>query len=132
MAVLDAQLEFSTAELLTASTYSENVLDKVAAGAVGKHMYLVVRCGTILDSSGDSAVLNMTLRTSATISTDLNGTVIDLVRSRQWAESEITANQVLWVVAVPSNMLRYLQLYYAVTTEDFTSGTIHAPLTPDP
>lgn len=132
MAVIDAQLEFVDGQTLTASAYSTNVIDKGAAGAVGKPLYLVVRVGTQLVSSGNAATLDIALRTSATISTNLSGTVIDMVQSAQIAEADLTANKVIWIVEVPSNMLQYLQVYFTVGTENFTSGTIDAYLTPDP
>lgn len=132
MAVLDADLEFADGQALTATAYSTNVIDKGAAGGVGKPLYFVFRVGTALTSSGGSATLVVRLRTSATISTNLSGTVIDLYTSRTFTEAQCTANKVLLTVQVPQAMLQYVQAHMTVGTENFTAGNIDAYLTPDP
>ncbi len=127
--IRDKELILADGQALTASAASENVIDKTVAGALGKDLWLVVRCGTLLDSAGDAATtLDIKVQTD-TVENFASPT--DLVLSPQIAEASITANKELWKVKLPKALQRFVRVYFTVGTEDFTGGTIDAFLTPD-
>lgn len=128
--IIDKLLEFSTAQTLTASAASEDYVDTLAAGsAYGNELWLVVRVGTALNSTGDDATLTISLQSDS--DSGFSTTLKTHVSSGAIAEASCTANTIIWKTRVPPGLQRYLRLYYTVGTEDFISGTIDAFLTPD-
>jgi hypothetical protein len=128
--IIDKLLEFSTAQPLTASAASENYVDTLAAGsAYGNELWLVVRVGTALDSAGEAATLTISLQSDS--NSNFSTTLKTEVSSGAIPEASCTANTIIWKTKIPTGLQRYLRLYYTVGTEDFTSGTIDAFLTPD-
>jgi hypothetical protein len=130
--IIDKLLEFSTAQTLTASAASEDYVDTLAAGsAYGNELWLVVRVGTALASAGGAAKLTIGLQSDSASDFTTSSTLITHVSSGEIAEASCTANTIIWKTKIPTGLQRYLRLYYTVGTENFTSGTIDAFLTPD-
>jgi hypothetical protein len=128
--IIDKLLEFSTAQALTESAASEDHVDTLAAGsAYGNELWLVVRVGTALNSTGDNATLTISLQSDS--ASDFSTTLKTHVSSGAIAEASCTGNTIIWKTKIPTGLQRYLRLYYTVGTENFTSGTIDAFLTPD-
>jgi hypothetical protein len=125
--IIDKLLEFSSAQALTATAASTSDLDLKAAGDAmdGSELYLVVRCGTLLDSSGEGATLKIALQCD---SDSAFGSVKELA-ALTLAEAAIAADSILWMIKIPVGCERYVRLYYTVSGENFTGGTIDAFLT---
>lgn len=123
--IIDKLLTFSSGQALTATAASDSYVDQLAAGspAANDEMYLVVRCGTLLDSSGEAAVLKVALETD---SDSGFATALVEVMSVTIAEANIAANSILWAAKLPRGLKRYIRVKYTVTGENFTSGTIDA------
>jgi bifunctional ADP-heptose synthase (sugar kinase/adenylyltransferase) len=128
--IRDGDLILSNAQALTATAASTNVIDMTKAGdAVGAELYLVIRQGTLLDSSAEGATLTIDIQTS---SAEAFGTYTVLARKVIVESTGLTAaNKILWKIKLPPGVLQYLRVYYTVSGENFTSGTIDAFLTPD-
>lgn len=123
--IKDYELEFSDGQVLTASAVSTNIIDQGAAGdaIAGGEMFLVIRCGTLLDSAGEAATLTVKLQDDSDVAF---GTVRDVYVSAAIAEAAIAANTELLKIRLPLGLKRYLRVSYVVGTENFTTGTIDA------
>lgn len=127
----DNELIFSEGQALTVDAYSTNVLDKGAAGALGAGVELVVRVtnDADFDSSGDTATLQIKLRTSAGLTgSDLNSSAVDLVLSKVITQAEMVKNAEIFRVELPAGLKEYIQVYYDNGTEAFTAGKLDAYL----
>jgi hypothetical protein len=127
--IIDFMNRFSTLQVATDATgASTNILDFTKAGdAVKNELYLVVRVGTALASSGLGATMKIALQTSIT---EAFSVPIELA-SISIAEAGLTANKIVWKIRVPAGVKQYLRLYYTESGEAFTAGTIDAFLTYD-
>ena len=128
--LMDSRFEFSTLQALTDSAASENYIDLGVAGDADDELYLIVRVGTALVSSGKSATLVVGIQTDAASTFNTGPTT--LAASGSIAEASCTANTEVFVIRLPRGIERYLRLYYTVGTEDFTSGTVDAFVTKRP
>lgn len=135
MALMSALAEFSDGQSLTSSAAADYCLDLQTTDlefGAGNPIYLNVRVGTALDSSGEAATLTIALVNETDTTIDGSSTVV--MQTGPIPEASCTAGASLWCVALPhdvdkdwgSNSGRYLGLYYTVGTENFTSGTIDA------
>ena len=128
--IIDKLLEFSTAQDLRGTAASEDYVDTLAAGsAYGNELWLVVRVGTALESTGKNATLTISLQSDS--NSNFSTALKTHVSSGAIAEASCTANTIIWKTKIPTGLQRYLRLYYTVGTENFTSGTIDAFITPD-
>ena len=128
--IIDKLLEFSTAQTLTESAASENYVDTLAAGsAYGNELWLVVRVGTALSSSGNDTTLTIDLQSDS--ASDFSTALKTHVSSGAIAKEDCTANTIIWKTRIPPGLQRYLRLYYTVENGPFSGGTIDAFLTPD-
>lgn len=131
MAIIDAQLELSDAQAVTASAASTNVIDLTATapnlGQGSQDLYLQVICDTTADSSGDAATLDIALQDSAN-----NSSFANVLASVQLAEASVTAGTTLFITKLPPNLRRYIRVYYTVGTENFTAGKFDAFITTTP
>ncbi|HDZ1046044.1 TPA: Ig-like domain-containing protein [Klebsiella pneumoniae] len=133
---VDAQLEFSDAQEITASAASTNIIDfnpafdyntVIDAGA-GEPTFLVVIPGVTF-TADDDATLAIELRSYA--SEDLSDTP-NVIFTATKELSALVAGKPAVVVALPSaEYLRYLSLYYTVTSGPFTAGALDAFITKD-
>ena len=131
MAILDALLELSDAQAVTASAASTNVIDLTATnaniGRGGEPLYLQVVCNVTADSSGDAATLDIALQDSAD-----NSSFANVAASVQYAQASVTAGTILFTIALPPTLRRYIRVYYTVGTENFTAGAFDAFITTGP
>jgi len=126
--IKDKLLEFSDGQVLTATAASSSVVDQGADGDAiygGLEMYLVVRCGTLLDSAGEAATLVIRLQDAAD-GDEAFASARDVYVSGTITEASIAANTELVKVRLPLGLRRYLRVHYTVGTENFTTGTIDA------
>ena len=131
--LIDKELEFSSAQLLTASAKSTNHLDTQAAGRAINELWLVALIPVVLDSAAEAATLTIALRTAAALDvSSLLDTPTTLYATAAIAEATLVAGYVAVKMRLPEGLLRYIDLYYTVGTEDFTSGSIDAFLTMNP
>ncbi|RJO64168.1 MAG: hypothetical protein C4540_04620 [Candidatus Omnitrophota bacterium] len=131
--IKDAHLLFSALQAATDATgASTNVIDMTKAGdaVAGAELYLVVRIGTAIDSSGHGASLNIALESDSVEDFSTNSTKIVHV-SKTFAQAALTVNTIVWKIKLPPGLQRYIRLYYTESGEAITSGTIDAFLTPD-
>ena len=127
--ILDAQNLFSTAQALTATAASTNVIDLGVARDIGTTGFapapsVVMQVISALVSAGSS-----TLTVTVQGSTD-NSTFDDMVSTRAIPKASLTAGALFSVKMPPlqigQSLPRYIRLYYTAGTADFTGGTITA------
>lgn len=132
MAILDAGLLLSDAQAVTATAASTNVIDLSAVapnlGRGGEQIYVQVVCNTTTDSSGDAAVLAVTLEHSA----DNSSFVQTGIGVTGLAQTSVTAGDILLTAALPPTLKRYVRVYYTVSTANYTAGKFDAYLTTGP
>ncbi|STU67309.1 Uncharacterised protein [Klebsiella pneumoniae subsp. rhinoscleromatis] len=134
---VDAQLEFSDSQAITASAASTNIIDfnpafdyntVIDAGA-GEPTFLVVIPGVTFTATG-AATLTIELRSYA--NEDLSDTPTVIFTTTARALSTLVAGKPAAVVALPSaEYKRYLSLYYTVEKGPFTAGALDAFITKD-
>lgn len=129
--IRDHDLIFSEGQLLTASAPSTDVVDLSKAGDAvgGQELYLVVRVGTVLDSTEEDAVLQISIESDSAVGFATAKVV--LAKSDLIAEAACTADTIIWKIKLPPGLKQFVRVYYAVTVHNFTTGTIDAFLTPD-
>jgi len=128
--IKDNNLIFSALQVATDLTgASTNVVDLTKAGdaVAGAELYLVVRVGTAMSSSGKGATAKFTLQTSTT---EIFTSAIVLAEI-SIVEASLTVNKIVWKLKLPPGCKQYIRMYYTESGEAFTAGTIDAFLTPD-
>lgn len=133
--ILDGLLVFSSAQALTSTADSTNVLDLTNARDLGQGndspaVKLMLQVGTAFQSTGSS-----TLVVSLAGSTD-NSTYTTMVSIPSIAKAAMIAGAVIGNIDLPRRvngqaLPRYLKLVYTVGTADFTAGTLNAALVLD-
>jgi hypothetical protein len=115
---------------LTASAAATNLID-LGEGLENLNfgsaeIWLNVKVGTILDSSGDAATLTVALVNDTV--PPIDGSSIVVFQTAAIAEATLVAGYDVVRTRIPldSDSLRYLGIYYTVGTENFTTGTIDA------
>jgi hypothetical protein len=121
---IDAELEFSTEQAVTASAVSENILDVGANTGAGEPMAVVARVTT--DFAGSGASLQVGLRSADTAAGVAAGT-------EHWigpaiAVASLVEGYEFNLPGLPDKHGRYIGLYYTVAGGPFTSGAIDAAL----
>ncbi|WP_377285693.1 Bbp16 family capsid cement protein [Raoultella ornithinolytica] len=134
---VDAQLEFSDSQVITASTGSTNIIDfnpafnfntVIDAGA-GEPTFLVVIPSVTFAAEG-AATLAIELRAYANEDKSDTPTVIFSTTAK--ALATLKAGKPAVVVALPSaDYKRFLSLQYTVATGPFTAGAVDAFITKD-
>lgn len=134
---VDAQLEFSDAQAITASAASTNIIDfnpafdyngQIDLGA-GEPTFLVVIPSATFNAAG-AATLTIELRSYQNEDRSDNPVVIFSTTAK--ALDTLVAGKPTVVVALPSAAYdRYLSLYYTVATGPFTAGALDAFITKD-
>lgn len=135
MAYIDAELEFSDGQAVTATAISENVVDLGATPTLrdigaGEPMWLVVNVGTAFTAAG-AATLTITLESDSTA--DLATSATTHWTSATIPKASLTANTNIVKQPLPSEVTyeRYLGLRYTVATGPMTAGTLDAFITKD-
>jgi hypothetical protein len=135
---LDAQLQFSSAQAITADAISENVLDLGPLGgsntirdiAAAGNAGVMVQVSTVLDSAGEAATLTITVESDSTENLATSATVH--ATTTAITEATLVAGYVAYIPLPPGAYERYLGLRYTTGTEDFTSGAVNAWLVHGP
>lgn len=127
--IKDAELEFSSAQAITASAASTNVIDQGAACNPGKPMKLVCLVDTAFDSAGDAGILAIAVQSSVD---EAFTSPISHGSSPAIPQASLLAGKRVYLADMPTHGLKqYVRLYYTVTGADFTAGKLDAFLTPD-
>ncbi len=131
--LLDRLLQLSDVQALTATAISHNVIDLGPLGGgntirdigAGEELNLSVFTGTAFGSAGGTAVLTITLESSAAEA--LSAATVHWTSSA-FTVSALTANKhiIEGITIPPGAYKRYLGLRYTVTTENFNAGTLKA------
>ncbi len=125
--LLDAEQELSTAQAITATALSENIIDLTStrgAQAQDDQLWLVVRVGTAF-ATLTSLTIEIWNHTTTTVT---SGTM--LLRSAAIPVASLTANTTVFKCKVPVGLTkRYLGLNYTVAGSNATTGTVDAFLT---
>ena len=128
--IYDSLGYLSQAQAVTASAESTYYVDLGVAGrdiGPGEQLYVVVCIQTEMDSAGEAATLTIAVRTDTEVT--FTGATT-LLSTRAYAESTLTAGRAPIVIPIPmGDAERYLQVYYTVGTENFTTGNIDAFIT---
>lgn len=126
--MIDAKHVLSEEQALTETAASENILDFLAAQdpgiGGGTAVRVVFQVETELDSAADGASLTIHVVDDTAAPVDGSSTVI--VSSEAIAEASLVAGYRKELVVPAEAHGRILGLYYEVTGEDFTSGTVNA------
>jgi hypothetical protein len=130
MALLDKELEFSDAQAVTATAASTNVIDMtVAAPNIGRGqepIYAQVQVNTTADASG-SATVTFTLEDSAD-----NSSYSAVYTTAAIGKATLVAGYIVFTVALPATLRRYIRVNYTVATGPLTAGKFDAYLTTGP
>lgn len=126
--IIDKELELSSAQTVTVSAASTNVIDQGAAGnAYGNELFFVARVGTAFDAAG-SATMNVVLQTATD---EAFTSPIVLFDSGAIGKVSLTANTEIVKARLPLGAKRYIRGYYTVGTGPMTAGTIDLFFAPD-
>lgn len=127
MAILDGELVLSSAQAITTTADSTNVIDRGTLGALGKDLVLVVRVTNDADfAAGGAATLQVTLADSAD-----NNTFADVLLSPALALASLTKKSLVLRVKLPKRLRQYIKLTYTVATGPMTGGKVNAHLLVD-
>ena len=128
---IDKEMKFSSGQALTETAASENYINLGGKGdEYGNELYIVVRVGTALAATAGAATLTVDVQTAddSAFTTNLQ-TIATPVQAL--AKASLTANTVIAKVAMPKGKRKFMRLYYTAGTNNFSSGTIDAFVTPD-
>ena len=131
--IKDNDLVFSALQVATVATgASTNVIDMTKAGdaVAGAELYLVVRVGTKIASSGLGATLTIGLESDSVEDFSTSSTKKEHLKVA-FLEAALTANTIVFKCKLPPGLQQYVRLYYTESGEALTAGTIDAFLTPD-
>lgn len=126
---VDNNLVMSDAQAVTASAASTKSIDTATAlrdiGG-GEPIELVVVITTDVAASGGASTTTFSLQDSAD-----NSTFATVLSSADIAKASLTAGTEVLRVRLPRGLRRYIQVYYTVSTNNWTSGAVSAFLTLD-
>lgn len=129
MAILDKGLEFSDAQAVTSTAASTNVIDlTVTAPNIGRGNNLLVQVATneAATASG-SATVTFALQDSAD-----NSTFADIFTTGAIGKATLVAGYIVFTIAIPPTVRRYLRINYTVATGPLTAGKFDAFITTVP
>ena len=130
--ILDAELEFSSAQAVTAAAASTNYYDMgaVCGIGVGEEIYIRVGVVTTMDDSGDDSTLAVTLETDDNTSFSSAATVATLVTI-----PAVTVAGTEYYIKVPIGTTvpyeRYIRLYYTPANGNLSAGAFDAHIVKD-
>lgn len=122
--LLDKSLELSSAQAVTSTAMSTNVIDLGSARNIGNtELYLFIKVGAAVTAAG-AATVNFQLQTDDNSAMSSAATLFD---SGAIGKASLTANTVLrYRLPVSANYERYLGLNYTVSTGPLTAGDFSA------
>jgi len=130
--ILDSQLEFSSAQAVTASAASTNLVDLGIARDIGVGEDLWIRIGvtTAMTDSGSDSTITVTLQTDDNASFSSAATVATLV-----VIPATTAAGVEYYIKLPAAVLaeyeRYIRGYYTAANGNLTTGSFDMNIVKD-
>ncbi|MGL4315338.1 MAG: Bbp16 family capsid cement protein [Pseudomonas sp.] len=127
MAIIDKFLELSSAQAITVTAPSTNVIDAGATKSAslgrdigsGKQLFLEVNITTSMAGSG---TLTIALQDSAD-----NSTFADVLELPAIAVAALTAGKTYYV-PLPAGLRRYIRANYTITSGPFTAGALQASI----
>lgn len=126
--IIDKFLQVSDAQAVTASAASTDVIDTgVANRAIGDVTSLaaVITVDEAAAAAG-AATVTFSLQDSAD-----NSTFTDVVATAAIGKAALTAGTQAAVLKLPSNLRRYIRVYYTVGTGPLTAGKFSAQIVMD-
>ena len=129
--ILDAQLQFSDEQAVTAAAGSTNTIDlgEVRDIGTGESLYVVVVCTTEMGDTGSDSTLDVALEGDSTTSFTPDGTQ-DLFTFPQGSAAGTVKIAKLDPGAAPLQY-RYIRLKYTPANGDLNAGAFSAYLTKD-
>lgn len=129
--ILDAQLQFSSAQAVTSAAGSTNIIDCGAARdlGTGEPLHVVVVCTTAMTDSGSDSTLTVALEGDSTSTISPDGTQ-DLFTIPALAAAGDTFIARLDPAAAPL-AYQYLRLKYTPNNGNLTTGSFSAYLATD-
>lgn len=133
MAIIDAALEFSTDQAVTAAAASENVVDISDARdiGVGKKMFVVIVVKESFTDTGSNSTLSVKVQTDDNEAFGSPSDVADLLTI-----PALAAAGTQYVLALPAAVYndyqQYVRLYYTPNNGDLSAGKLDAFVTLDP
>ena len=126
--IIDKFLQVSDAQAVTASAASTDVIDTGAANrAIGDVTSLAAVITVDQAATADgAATVTFSLQDSAD-----NSTFTDVVASAAIGKAALTAGAQAAVPTLPSNLRRYIRVYYTVGTGPLTAGKFSAQIVMD-
>lgn len=118
---IDNSLVLGSAQTVTASAATTSSIDTLAAsgaspqGIVGTMQFLI---NTTVAASGGASTTTFSIQDSAD-----NTTFADIARSADIAKASLVAGYVVNLI-IPASHRRYLQGYYTISTNNWTSGKV--------
>lgn len=127
----DDQFMFSSAQAVTASAASEDIVDLLAARnlGVGRTLYVVVKCVTAMTDASSNSTVAVTVETdtAAAFSSATTAQTIGTFSAVSAAGTKFVVPLAQFTTAE-----RYIRLYYTVANGDLTTGSFTAYLTDAP
>ena len=130
MAIMDAKLELSDNQAITATAAAENVInfgDSDLEIGTGTPLYLNVVVGTAFDSAADDGTLTVALVNDSAVPID--GSSVVVYQTPAIAEATLVAGHKILRMPLPANVdeQQYVGLYYTVAgSGNFTAGKLDA------
>jgi hypothetical protein len=127
MAILDRELEFSDAQVVTVTAASTDIVDQITAGEAGDELYLVIQVDTTVTAAG-AATVTFALETD-----DNSGfsSATALWTSAAIGKATLVAGYRVAKLRLPAGAEDWLRVYYTVGTGPLTAGAFSAFLVMD-
>lgn len=127
---VDAELQFSDSQAVTAAAASTNIIDlgSVRDLGAGQDLYLVVNCTVAMTDGSSDSTLAVTLQTddNSGFSSATTGQTIGT-----FAATSAVGTQMISKVDVGALNERYARVYYTPANGNLTTGSFDAFLTTD-
>ena len=122
--LMDRQNLFSSAQAVTASAASTDIIDLGSSRDIGagEPLEIIVAVDTTF-TAGGSATLDIALQTDTASNF---GSAVTLASTGATAVASLTSGVQIARFKIPRGTLRYLRLYYTVATGPMTAGTVTA------
>lgn len=135
MSILDAHNEFSSAQAVTATAISTNVIDTgafVKNLGVGDPLWLIVRTVTAATDAGSDATLAVTLETADNAALSTNPVVHYTTGTLAFAAFSPAGTALIAIPLPSADYKQYMGIRYTVASGPLTAGAFDAYLTRDP
>lgn len=128
--ILDAQLQFSAAQAITAAAISTNIVDLGAARDIGtgESLYVMVNVNVALTDSGSDSTLSVALYGDSTTTITPDGT------QQLFIIPALAAAGSVYFARISPDFAanyRYIGLYYTPNNGNLTTGSVSAYIVKD-